>query len=89
MIQAFRQDGLDDVSADAFARCKKFTGSIVEIGDNQDELAGECRLAVKNLRQRAGLILAGDPRMAEVAHEIRARSQKVLRNPAGHEGQGH
>jgi hypothetical protein len=89
MIEAFRQDGLDDVSPNAFAKCKKFTGSIVEIGDNQDELAGECRLAVKILRQRAGLILAGDPRVAEIAHEIRARSQKVLRNPAGHEGQGH
>jgi hypothetical protein len=89
MIEAFRHDGLEDVSADAFAKCKKFTGSIVEIGDNQDELAGECRLAVRVLRQRAGLLLAGDPRLAEVAHEIRARSQKVLRNPAGHEGAGH
>ena len=89
MIDAFRHDGLDDVSADAYAKCKTFTGSIVEIGDNQDELSGECRLAVKILRQRAGLILAGDPRLAEVAHEIRARSQKVLRNPANHEGAGH
>jgi hypothetical protein len=89
MIDAFRKDGLDDVSPNAFKKCKQFTESIVEIGDNQDELAGECRLAVKILRERAGLLLAGDPRMAEVSHEIRARSQKVLRNPANHESAGH
>jgi hypothetical protein len=89
MVQAFRQDGLDDVSPGAFAKCKAFTESIVEIGDNQDELAGECRLAVKILRQHAGLAEAMDPRVAEVAREIRTRSQKVLRNPANHEGAGH
>jgi hypothetical protein len=89
MIDAFKHDGLDDLGPDAFAKCKAFTASIVEIGDNQDELAGECRLAVRTLRQRAGLVLAGDPRMAAVAHEIRTRSQKVLRNPANHEGAGH
>jgi len=89
MVDAFRHDGRDDVGPDAFAKCKAFTASIVEIGDNQDELAGECRLAVRTLRQRAGLVLAADPRMAEVAHEIRTRSQKVLRNPANHESAGH
>jgi hypothetical protein len=33
--------------------------------------------------------LAQDPRMAEIAKEIRQRSQEVLRNPAGHEGARH
>ncbi|MGA2496835.1 MAG: carbohydrate binding domain-containing protein [Tepidisphaeraceae bacterium] len=89
MIEAFRKDGLDDTGPGAFEKCRKFTASIVEIGDNQDELAGECRLAVKILRQRAGLALAADPRLADIAREIRARSQKVLRNPAGHEGARH
>ncbi len=89
MIDAFKKDGLDDTSAGAFEKCRKFTASIVEIGDNQDELAGECRLAVKILRQRAGLALAADPRLTDVVREIRERSQKVLRNPAGHEGARH
>ncbi|MFI5377956.1 MAG: carbohydrate binding domain-containing protein [Tepidisphaerales bacterium] len=89
MIEAFRKDGLDDIGPGAFEKCKQFTASIVVIGDNQDELSGECRLAVKILRQRAGLAVAADPRLAEVAREIRARSQKVLRNPAGHEGARH
>jgi len=70
-------------------KCKSFTASIVEIGGNQDELVGECRLAVKILRQRAGLAVASDPGLADVAREIRSRSQKVLRSPAGHEGARH
>lgn len=89
MIEAFKRDGMDDVGPGAFEKCKRFTASIVEIGDNQDELAGECRLAVKILRQRAALAQAMDPRLAEVAREIRTRSQKVLRSPANHEGAGH
>lgn len=89
MVEAFRQNGMNDTSAGAFKKCKEFTESIVEIGDNQDELAGECRLAVKILRQQAAMVEAADPRVAEMAREIRARSQKVLRNPANHEGAGH
>ena len=89
MIEAFRKDGMDDVGPGAFDQCKSFTASIVEIGGNQDELVGECRLAVKILRQRAGLAMASDPGLADVAREIRSRSQKVLRSPAGHEGARH
>ena len=59
------------------------------VGDNQDELAGECRWAVKSLRQRAGMIMALDPRMREIATEVRDRARKVLRNPAGHENARH
>jgi hypothetical protein len=89
MVEAFRQNGMNDTGPDAFDKCKQFTESIVEIGDNQDELAGECRLAVKILRQQAGMAQATDPRLAEVTKEIRSRTQQVLRNPAAHEGAGH
>lgn len=89
IVDAFRAEGLDDTGPDAMEKCKKFTAAIVEIGSNQDELAGECRWAVKILRQRAGLMLAADERLAEVVREIRDRSQKVLRTPAGHEGARH
>jgi hypothetical protein len=89
MVDDFRRDGLDYDGPDALDKCKKFTASIVDIGSNQDELVGECRWAVKVVRQRAALMMLTDPRLAEVAREIRVRSQKVLRNPAGHEGAAH
>ena len=80
---------LDYDGDDALARCKRFTEGWVEIGGNQDELAGECRWAVKMLRQTAGLLMATDPRMAEIGKELRRRSQIVLRSPAIHEGARH
>jgi len=89
MVEEFRKTVLDYDGPDALEKCKKFTFAWVEIGGNQDELAGECRMAVKWVRQRAGLLMAIDPRMADIAKEIRARTQKVLRSPAGHEGARH
>ncbi|MFB3892905.1 MAG: carbohydrate binding domain-containing protein [Phycisphaerae bacterium] len=89
MMDAFRKDGLDYEGPDALDKCKKFTAAIVDIGGNQDELVGECRWAIKVLRQQAGLMMAVEPKMAEIAREIRARTQRALRNPAGHEGARH
>jgi hypothetical protein len=89
MVDEFRRTMLDYEGPDALERCKKFTSAIVEIGGNQDELVGEGRMAIKWVRQRAGLLMAIDPRMAPIAREIRARTQKVLRSPAGHEGARH
>ena len=89
MVERFRATMLDYEGADAPAKCKAFTKALVAIGGSQDELVGECRWAAKMLRQRAGLAVAIDPRMADVAREIRRRAQKVLRNPAGHEGARH
>lgn len=86
MVEEFRKTVLDYDGDDALEKCKRFTAGWVDIGGNQDELAGECRWAVKMLRQRAGLLMATDPRVAEIAKEIRRRTQIVLRNPAGHEG---
>jgi hypothetical protein len=89
MADEFRATMLDYEGPDALAKCKVFTEAWVAIGGNQDELVGECRLAVKMLRQRAALAAAAEPKLAEVAKEIRLRSQKVLRSPAGHEGARH
>ena len=44
---------------------------------------------VKALRQKAGLLMAADARMAPIAAEIRAKTQDALKNPAGHEGNRH
>lgn len=89
MVEEFRKTVLDYEGDDALAKCKRFTEAWVRIGGNQDELAGECRWAAKMLRQKAGLMMAADPRLADIAKEIRRRSQVVLRNPAAHEGARH
>jgi len=86
MNEEFRKNVMDYEGPDALERCRKYTLALVEIGGNQDELVAECRGVVKNLRQRAGFVMALEPRMAAIAGEIRTRTQEVLRNPAWHEG---
>jgi hypothetical protein len=81
----FRRTLLDDESDNALAQCTRITHAIVDVGGNQDELVGECRLAVRLLRQRAALAMAEDARAAEVAKEIRTRTQRVLRNALHYE----
>jgi hypothetical protein len=85
----FRKEVLDNDGPDARKLCKAYTEALVQIGDNQDELSGECRWVVKSLRQRAGILMALNPKVAPIALEIRARTQEALRNPANHEGARH
>ena len=89
LTEKFRKTLLDYEGEDALKRCNAITFAIVDVGGNQDELVGECRAAVKVLRQRAALALATDPRAAEVAREIRDRTQKVLRNATSYESPRH
>ena len=89
MNEQFRKNVLGYDGPDALERCREYTRALVVIGDNQDELSGECRWAIKTLRQRAGILMALDPRVAPIAAEIRNRTQEVLRNPAHHEGARH
>jgi hypothetical protein len=89
MNAEFRKTLLDYEGSDALDRVREYTKALVEIGGNQDELVSECRGVVKVLRQRAGLLMSLDPRMAAPATEIRRRTQDVLRNPAWHEGTQH
>jgi hypothetical protein len=89
LVDDFRKNLIGYEGDDALAKCKKITAALVGIGGAQDELVGECRVAVKILRQRAGLAMAIDPRTASVAREIRRRTQAVLRAPAGYEAPRH
>ena len=89
MNEEFRKNVLGYDGPDAVKRCKDYTQALVVIGDNQDELSGECRWVVKTLRQRAGILMALEPRAAPIASEIRTRTQEALRNPANHEGARH
>jgi CHASE3 domain sensor protein len=85
LVDAFRAAHLTDETPQAVEKCKEFTSALVVIGGSQDELAGECRQAVRVLRQQAGIAVAMDARMAEVSREVRKRSQEILRSPAVHE----
>ena len=89
MNEEFRKNVMDYEGPDALDKCKDYARALVVVGDNQDELSGELRWVVRALRQKAGLLLAAEPRMAPVALEIRAKTQEILRNPAGHEGARH
>ncbi|MBC8872441.1 MAG: hypothetical protein H8E44_23665 [Planctomycetes bacterium] len=89
MNQGFRQDLLTYEGADVLDKLKAYTNALTQIGGNQDELVGECRWVVRSLRQRAGLVMAADPRCAEVAEEIRGRCQKALTNPTKYEAARH
>ena len=89
LTEKFRKTLLDYEGDDALKKCQAITFAIVDVGGNQDELVGECRTAVKVLRQRAALALATDPRAAEVAREIRERTQKALRNATSYEAPRH
>jgi hypothetical protein len=89
MADKFRATLLGYEGPDAVDKCKAITAAWVEIGGNQDNLVGECRLAVKVLHQRAGLIMAQDPRMAEISREVRRRCQEALKNPTTYEAARH
>jgi len=89
LTETFRKTLLDYEGEDALKKCTAITHAIVAVGGNQDELVGECRNAVKILRQRAALALAADPRTADVAREIRDRTQKALRNATSYEAPRH
>ena len=78
LTDEFRQKLLDKEGPEALAECTRIAEAIVVVGGNQDHLVGECRVAVKALRQRAGLAMATNPGAADVAKEIRDRTQKMF-----------
>jgi hypothetical protein len=89
LFAEFRKEILDNDGADALAKCKKWTDALVQVGGTQDELVAHCRWLVKNVRQKAGLIMVQDPKAAPVAAQIRVKAQEVLRNPSAHETSRH
>ncbi len=89
LADEFRRTVLDNDGDEALEKCYRITAAFVQIGGNQDELVGECRGAVKILRQRAGLSMATDLRTSDIAQEIRRRTQTMLRNPVSYEAPRH
>lgn len=89
LARKFHEDVLDYNGPDALDRCKAITEGWVHMGDNQDELVAECRVAVKVLRQRAIMASLTEPAATDIAREIRERTQAVLRSPVSYEGARH
>jgi hypothetical protein len=85
----FRKNIMDYDGPDALERCQKYGKILTDIGGNQDELVGECRWIVRTLRQRAGIMVSVDPKLAPIANEIRTRTQEALRNPSDYEWSRH
>lgn len=85
----FRKNLMDYDGPDVLKRLKAYTDALTSVGGSQDGLVGECRWIVRTLRQRAGLMTATDPRLAEIAAEIRTRTQNVLLKPSAYEGARH
>jgi hypothetical protein len=81
----FRRNILAAQGPEAAEKAKRWTAALVEIGGNQDELVAHCRWVVKNVRQKAGLLMIQDPRAEAAAADVRARAQAVLRAPSAHE----
>ncbi len=86
----FVENLIDYTGADWAKRLEgEYTLPLRHIGGNQDEMVGECRWVVRALRQKAALRAAEDPRAAQVAAEIRAQTQRILRGGAAYEGARH
>lgn len=89
LVENFQENVLDYEGEDALDRCKAITDAWVDMGDNQDELVAECRVAVKVLRQKAFMAALVDPAANEIVREIRERTQAILRSPVSYEGARH
>jgi len=89
LFAQFRKELLEDTSPEATAKVKQWCEALVDIGGTQDELVGHCRWAVKNVRQKAGLIMVQEPKAAALMADVRAKAQDVLRAAGAHESARH
>jgi hypothetical protein len=85
----FREKLLTCTDQDAYQKCAAQMAVFTSIGGAQDGLVASCRMIVKTLRQRSGIAMAVDPGLKDVATEIRARTQAMLRNPTAYEAPRH
>ena len=87
--QDFRRQLLTYTQDDAFAKCDTQMRIFTSIGGAQDGLVAACRMIVKILRQRSGIAMTENPEVKDIAAEVRARTQAVLRNPTPYEAPRH
>jgi hypothetical protein len=85
----FRATLLGYAGKDAFQKCAAQMAVFTSIGGAQDDLVAACRMIVKVLRQRAGIAVALNPQLKDIAARIRERTQSMLRNPTAYEAPRH
>ncbi|MCX6904697.1 MAG: hypothetical protein NTW03_14690 [Verrucomicrobia bacterium] len=85
----FRTNLLHYAEKDASPKCEAQMAVFTSIGGAQDDLVASCRMIVKVLRQRAGMALAVNPELKNIATQIRERTQMMLRNPTAYEAPRH
>jgi hypothetical protein len=85
----FRTNLLTYTGPDAYQKCEAQMAVFTSIGGAQDDLVAACRMLVKVLRQRAGIAVALNPDLKELAARIRERTQQMLRNPTAYEAPRH
>jgi hypothetical protein len=86
---SFHEKLLTYTDSDAAKKCAAQMAVFTSIGGAQDGLVASCRMIVKTLRQRAGIAVAVNPELKDIATEIRARTQAILRNPTAYEAPRH
>lgn len=86
---SFRTNLLRYTEKDAYQKCEAQMAVFTSIGGVQDDLVASCRMIVKILRQRAGIALALNPELKDIATRIRGRTQWMLRNPTAYEAPRH
>jgi hypothetical protein len=87
--QQFREELLAYTGKDAAEKCAARMAVFTSIGGAQDGLVASCRMIVKTMRQRSAIALALNPALKEIALEVRARTQAMLRNPTPYEAPRH
>jgi hypothetical protein len=86
---SFRAKLLTYTGKDAAMKCAMQMRTFTSIGGAQDGLVASCRMIVKTLRQRAGIAMAVDPELKDIATHIRDRTQAMLRNATPYEAPRH
>jgi hypothetical protein len=85
----FRTSLLTYADKDAYEKCAAKMAVFTSMGGAQDDAVAACRMIVKTLRQRAGIAMAVNPELKEIATEIRQRTQIILRKATAYEAPRH
>jgi hypothetical protein len=86
---SFRATLLTYAEKDAYDKCAAKMAVFTSIGGAQDDAVAACRMIVKTMRQRAGIAMAINPELKEIATEIRQRTQVILRKATAYEAPRH
>ncbi len=87
--EQFRRELFKYTGPAAYSKCSAHMRIFTGIGGKQDGLVASCRMIVKVLRQRCGIAMAVNPELKDIATDLRARTQKILRNPTAYEAPQH